>query len=124
MQNAKAVRLLQTLGLLMFALSWAHALVPQQDRNAATPETQQQQAPDTINQQQTGASDQLHNATTFSGKVTKSGDQFVLQDGVGEIYQLDDQGKAKHFEGKNVKVTGRVEEVTETIHVAKIEAEP
>ena len=123
MKNAKPVRWLQTVGLLVFALSWAHALVAQQDRNAATLATQRQQVPGTINQRQTGTSDQLHDATTFSGKVMKSGDQFVLQDGVGEIYQLDDQGKAKLFEGKNVKVTGRVDEVTKTIRVAKVETE-
>jgi len=49
----------------------------------------------------------------------------MLQDEIGEAtYQLDDQKKAQGFEGKNVKVTGTVDEATKTIHVAGIEPEP
>ncbi len=52
------------------------------------------------------------------------GDELILQDEIGEAtYQLDDQKKAQGFEGKNVKVTGTVDEVTKTIHVASIEPE-
>ncbi len=123
MKNAKQLRLLPA-ALLVFALSWDHCLVAQQDPDAITPTVQQQQLPDTTNQQQTTTTTQLPDAKTFSGKILKSGDRFVLQDSIGEsIYQLDDQGKAKFFEGKNVRVTGTVDKVTNTITVADLQPE-
>lgn len=60
----------------------------------------------------------------FVGKVikTKSG-QFALlideQNGKGSY--LDDQDKAKDFEGKNVKVTGVLEAAKNLIHVKDIQ---
>jgi hypothetical protein len=56
---------------------------------------------------------------TFSGTISKSGDKFVL---VGEdsTYNLDDQDKAKAFEGKKVKVTGKLDKDSNTIHVSDI----
>ena len=61
---------------------------------------------------------------TFVGKVvkTRSG-QFALltdeQSGKG-VY-LDDQDKAKAFEGKNVKVTGTLEVAKNLVHVTDIQ---
>jgi hypothetical protein len=37
-------------------------------------------------------------------------------------YQLDDQEKAKQFEGKQVKVVGKLDLDTNLIHVENIEA--
>jgi hypothetical protein len=37
-------------------------------------------------------------------------------------YQLDDQSKAKKYEGKEVKVTGSFDANSNTIHVDSIEA--
>jgi hypothetical protein len=56
---------------------------------------------------------------TFSGTISKSGDNFVL---VGEdsTYNLDDQDKAKAFEGKKVNVTGKLDKDSNTIHVSDI----
>ena len=81
--------------------------------------------PGTTNQQQTATAARLSDAKTFSGKIVKSGNRFVLQDSIGEsTYQLDDHGKAKFFEGKNVRVTGTVDNVTKTITVADLQPEP
>jgi hypothetical protein len=113
MKNAKVFRLLSMLAFLVFALNWTHPLaVAQQDVDPAAPTAQQQEG-------------QLPDTKTFSGKIMKSGDKLILQDSVGEsTYQLDDQKKAKAFQGKNVKVTGTVDAVTNTIQIAKIEPEP
>ena len=56
---------------------------------------------------------------TFTGTISKSGDKFVL---VGEdsTYNLDDQEKAKAFEGKKVNVTGKLDKDSNTIHVSDI----
>jgi len=48
--------------------------------------------------------------------------QFVLKDPVTKmIYQLDDPAKAKPYIGKQVKVTGKLEMKSNTIHIDGIE---
>lgn len=60
-------------------------------------------------------------ARTFEGKITKAGDKLVLQDSsTRQAYQLDDQDKAKQFEGKNVKITATMDQNTNTLHVVEI----
>ncbi|MGA7340643.1 MAG: DUF5818 domain-containing protein [Terracidiphilus sp.] len=59
---------------------------------------------------------------TFSGTVERDGEQFVLRDSSGKIYRLDDPQRAQPFEGKAVKVTGRLDTEAATIHVERIEA--
>jgi hypothetical protein len=60
-------------------------------------------------------------ARSFQGKIAKSGDKLVLQDSAtSQSYQLDDQDKAKQFEGKSVKVTGTMDSTTNTLHVVDI----
>jgi uncharacterized protein HemX len=73
--------------------------------------TQQQQV-DTQSQQ---------SAQSFEGKIAKSGDKLVLQEASTQTaYQLDDQAKAKQFEGKDVKVTATMDSTTKTLHVVNI----
>jgi hypothetical protein len=59
---------------------------------------------------------------TFSGKIVKSGDKFVLaaSDNL-TTYQLDDQQKAQDFLNKSVKVTGSLDASTGTIRVRAID---
>jgi hypothetical protein len=48
--------------------------------------------------------------------------QYVLLDSITKaMYALDDQDKAKQFEGKAVKVTGTLEATSKLIHVSNIE---
>lgn len=125
MENAKLFRLFSALALLVVVLNWGDtALVAQQKLDASTPAAQLRHHPDTTNQQGTNAMGQP-DVATFAGKIMKSGDKLVLQDSIGEsTYELDDQKNAKPFEGKNVKVTGTVDVVTNTIGVAEIRPEP
>jgi Protein of unknown function (DUF5818) len=60
---------------------------------------------------------------TFMGTVLKTGDGFVLRAGDSR-YKLDDQDRAKQFEGKDVKVMGKLDRQSNTIHVQSIETEP
>jgi len=61
-------------------------------------------------------------AQTFNGKITKSGGKFVLKDAATQTtYTLDDQDRAKQYEGKTVKVTGKLDSSSNTIRVASIE---
>ena len=59
---------------------------------------------------------------TIIGKVTRSSNDgsYVLLDTAGIRYQLDNQGAAKRFAGKVVKVLGTMDTSSNTIHVAEI----
>lgn len=61
-------------------------------------------------------------STTFTGTVVKDGEQYVLRDSTGSVYKLDDSSRAQAFEGKTVKVTGRLDSNSKMIHVDSIEA--
>lgn len=61
---------------------------------------------------------------TFVGKVVKArnGQYALLTDEqAGKGVYLDDQEKAKAFEGKNVKVTGVLDIATNIVHVTDIQ---
>jgi uncharacterized protein YdeI (BOF family) len=61
-------------------------------------------------------------STTFTGTVVKDGEQYMLRDSSGSVYKLDDSSRAQAFEGKTVKVTGRLDSNSKMIHVDSIEA--
>jgi len=89
----------------------------QQDRPVA-----QQQQPDTSRQPST--MNQTSDPQTFTGKIAKSGGKFVLKDNASKsTYVLDDQDKAKQFEGQVVQVTGTLDAQTNTIRISSIAPE-
>ena len=57
--------------------------------------------------------------SVFNGKIlSQNGQRFILRDNVNDVwYQLDDQQQAGKFLGKDVLVTGVLDESTATIHV-------
>lgn len=57
---------------------------------------------------------------SFVGSIAKTGGKFVLH-ASGVDYQLDDQTQAKKFDGKDVKVTGQLDQSSNTIRVQSIE---
>jgi len=87
----------------------------------AAPDPQAQAPTQTPDQAQAG---QMQQATkVFTGKITKDGDRLVLKDASTNMtYQLDDQAKAKKYEGKSVKVNGSFDANSNTIHVDSIES--
>ena len=58
--------------------------------------------------------------SSFSGTVVKIGKKYVLKTDTA-TYQLDDQEKAKQFEGKQVKVSGSLDKATGTLHITDIQ---
>jgi hypothetical protein len=114
--------------LVAFALSSsAHAQKPDEDRAPATPRQAQSPATPQSPQQNdasapTSGDAQPQEALAFTGRVMKEQGQLVLKDPVTKMsYQLDDQAKAKPFVGKQVKVTGKLEMKSNTIHIEGIE---
>jgi hypothetical protein len=116
---------------------------PQQQSPAATPQDQQAPAatqeptarpqqdphePAASSQQNepqmpaAGADAQTQDAKSFSGRITKENGKIVLKDPVTKTsYQIDDVSKAKPYMGKQVKVTGKLDMSSNTIHVDSIE---
>ncbi|MFZ3200227.1 MAG: DUF5818 domain-containing protein [Candidatus Acidiferrales bacterium] len=59
---------------------------------------------------------------TFTGTISKSGDQYVLESPFGTApYQLDDQQIASRFAGERVTVTGTLDATDDLIHVRDIQ---
>ena len=58
---------------------------------------------------------------TVTGSISKDGDSYVLKVSDTTSYKLDDQAKAKEFDGQKVRVTGEVDLNRNFIHVQKIE---
>lgn len=61
----------------------------------------------------TGASD----SQVFSGTVEKSGDKYVLKTDSGKTYDIDHQDDVKKFEGKRVRVQGKLDDSGTKIQV-------
>jgi hypothetical protein len=57
------------------------------------------------------------------GTIFKDGNAYVLRSG-NERYRLDSQKKAKKYEGKDVQITGTLDDEKKLIHVEKIKVAP
>ena len=62
-------------------------------------------------------------AKVFTGTITQDKNGYVLQTG-DQKYKLDDQPKAKEYDGKHVKVQGSLDRNNNVIRVDKIEEAP
>jgi hypothetical protein len=84
--------------------------------SAATP-GQEGAAP----QQETDAATPQQSARSFEGKISISGEQYVLLDRAAQTsYRLDDQQKARKYAGKEVKVMATMDRVSNILHVIDI----
>lgn len=85
-----------------------------------TPDPKPETQPDS---QPVAAPDADANASvhTVTGAISKDGDSYVLKVSDTTSYKLDDQDKAKQFQGQKVRVTGQVDLNNNQIHVQKIE---
>jgi hypothetical protein len=82
----------------------------QEPPSAQTPD--QAQAPDSKSGMPAASDSQ-----TFSGTVVKSGDKYMLKDDSGKTYDIDRQDDVKKFEGKRVRVQGKLDDTGTKITV-------
>jgi uncharacterized protein YdeI (BOF family) len=111
------------LSILYVALIVALALAlgsPLAGANFARAQDQPQQQPNQAQPQQQPDQGQAK-SSTFTGTIVKNGDDYVLRDSSGSMYKLDDPDRAKPFEGKPVKVTGKLDQQANVIHVESID---
>lgn len=107
---------LSLLATLALAAALSPAAFAQQNQTAQpspnAPQTQTTPAPDT--------SADTQGPKSFSGTVVKMQKQYVLKTDTA-TYQLDDQTKAKQFSGKQVTVSGTLDQSTSMIRVSDIQ---
>lgn len=116
MKHTNALRL--AAGLLACALPFATAWSADQQTARLDP----QPPTPALYPQDTQQDQQQPEVKTFTGRISKSGQKFILEDpAMNTSYQLDDQKKAQQHEGKNVKVTGTLDAQNNVIHVHAID---
>ncbi len=116
MNKSKLPKLLLMLALVAGLIMVQPRLNAQQERDPAA--TQQPQADPASPPQ---SMNQAADMQSFSGRVIKMGGKFVLRDTASKTtYALDDQDKAKQFEGQAVQVTGTLDAQTRTIRVSSM----
>jgi hypothetical protein len=86
-----------------------------------TPGTPQEQPQDQKSGQPASAQQQSPMMQTLTGTIAKEDGKYVLKASDKKTYQIDDQEKAKQFEGKQVKIVGSLDMSTSTIHLQSIE---
>ena len=90
---------------------------PRQEPSAATASPQQPEVPAS-----SADGPQTQQALAFTGRLANEQGRIVLQDPVTKMrYRLDDQSKARPYVGKQVKVIGKLEMKSNTIHIDSIE---
>jgi hypothetical protein len=95
----------------------------QQTPSAQTPSSQtpdQAQPPSSKDNSAAGSSAAAGAASdsqTFSGTVVKSGDKYMLKDDSGKTYDIDHQTDVAKFEGKRVRVQGKLDDTGTKIMV-------
>src|SRR6266567_580087 len=86
------------------------------------PSTPKPQAQQNREAQQPSPKVETQEALAFTGHVVQEQDQLVLKDPVTKMsYNLDDQSKARPYLGKQVKVIGKLEMKSNTIHIVSFD---
>jgi hypothetical protein len=93
--------------------------LPPQDSTAPEPDQQDQQGKQPADPPTTSPQTPVNQS--FTGKIVKDGDKYVLKVASNTSYELQDQGDVKQYENQNVRVTGKLDKGANTIFVAKIE---
>lgn len=88
--------------------------LPAADREVQRPD--QQPAPTQVAPPQ-----QQPAVQTFVGTIMKEGAKYVLEVSDKNVYQLDDQDRARQYEGKQVRIAGTLDAYGNSVHITSIE---
>src|ERR1017187_2533450 len=83
--------------LFVSALAWGSPFISASAGVTAQAQEQQPQQTQPAPDQAQPGQDQAQPAKIFTGTVLKSGSKFVLRDGSGQVFKLDDQESAKPY---------------------------
>ena len=91
------------------------APLPEPDANPVPPSDQPgKPSPDSQAQPETST-------RSIVGIIVRQGEKYVLKAGDNTTYQLDDQDRAKQYQDKQVKVVGRLDPASNSLHIDSIE---
>ena len=93
------------------------------DPTAQAPATPAPAAPPTFSRSNAKVQRDGPNLRVYMGTIVTNGDAWVLKSG-NEQYLLDSQKKAKNYKGKDVQLTGTLDNDKKLIHVEKIKVSP
>ena len=93
------------------------------DPTAQSPATTAPTTPPTFPTSEAKARPNRADAKVYMGTIVKDGEAYVLKTG-NQTYLLDNQKKAKNYNGKDVQLTGRLDNDKKLIHVEKIKVSP
>jgi hypothetical protein len=105
-------------------IAWSQVQKPQPIPQPLPPPARPTPQPDPQAEQPTSPALQQQQepaAQTFSGTIVKDAGTYVLKVSRDSSYRLDDQDKAKQYEGKQVRIAGTLDANTNSIHVTSIE---
>jgi hypothetical protein len=108
-------------------IAWSQLQKPQPMPQPLPPPDRPVQQPDQQADRQAAqpanppAQPQQPGAQTFTGTIVKDGSTYLLKVSGNVVYQLDDQEKAKQYEGKQVKVEGTLNANGSSLHIISIE---
>jgi len=121
-------RLLIAAALTIAALIASSSARAQQSDAEPAPATPRPQNPLSIpsdspaTNQSSESDNQTQDVLVFTGRILQGKDALVLNDPVTKMkYSLDNQAKAKHYLGKQVKITGKLDMKSNTIRIDNIE---
>lgn len=113
MKKVNLLVMLVALGVIAWAVPATSALAVTNNAGLSAQQTQKP-AHATTKQAQT-------QTQTFTGQIALHNGKYMLHGDDNKAYNLDDQQKARAFDGKKVHVTGTLDQQSMTIHVSDIE---
>jgi hypothetical protein len=94
---------------------------PEPQPNVQVPENPPDSSTAPATQESKQPNDEAQSAAqTFTGTVSKREDTYVLNVEGSESYKLDDQDRARQFDGQKVKVFGIIDQGSAVLHVQTI----
>lgn len=121
--NVKSLLLSSALAVGVAGAAFGQSSTAPAQQDPASPTTQSPSTQSPSTQQQPGEMSPTSSTSeghSFTGSIVKTSGKYMLHS-AGADYRLDDQKQAKQFDGKQVKVTGDLDQSTNTIKVQSIE---
>ena len=102
-------------------IAWSQLQKPQPVPQPLPPPDGHVQQPDQQPATSSAQEDLRPVPSTFQGTIVKKGASYVLRATSNETYQLDDQDRARQYEGKQIKIVGTLDVNGRSLHVTSIE---
>jgi Protein of unknown function (DUF5818) len=100
---------------------WSQAQQPRPVPQPLPDPPEEKSAPQEPEQSANSQAEQRAATQTITGTIMKDGTKYFLKESSGTTYEVDDQDKAKQYDGKQVKIVGALDANRKTLHIASIQ---